>query len=87
MAQSAPKERALLGMEPFREGPTLLRTPIEVGEMEDHFEVGDTSKVGHLNLHTTRNSLDKVSLPPEPIYEEDVVNITAQRERDRRIRN
>ena len=30
---------------------------------------------------------DKVTLPPEPIYEEDVQNSTAQSERDRRTRN
>ena len=30
---------------------------------------------------------DKVTLPPEPIYEDDVENSTAQSERDRRTRN
>ena len=54
--------------------------------MEDLFEVGNTSKKGHPNRHTTRSTPDKVSLPPEPIYE-DVVNSTAQSERYRKIRN
>ena len=30
---------------------------------------------------------DKISSPPEPIYEEDVDNRTVQSERDRRIRS
>ena len=30
---------------------------------------------------------DKVSFPPEPIYEDNVVNITAQSERNRKARN
>ena len=73
MAQSATKERALFGIEPFWEKPTL-----ELSIME---------KEGTSIDILLEDPPDKVILPPEPIYEDNVENSISQSERDRRIRN
>ena len=86
MAQSATKERALLGLEPFW-GKTNTRTTHEMGPLADHVEVGYHGKRGHFDRLSTPRSPDKVILPLEPIYEDNVENSTSQSERDRRIRN
>ena len=40
-----------------------------------------------ISIDILREPPNKVTLPPEPIYEEDVNNSSAQSERDRRIQN
>ena len=80
MAQSATKERVLLGIEPFWEKPTL-EPPLRW----DRWQI--MLKEGISNDILLEDPPDKVILPPEPIYEDDVQNSTAQSERDRRTRN
>ena len=55
MAQSATKERVLLGIEPFL-GETNTRTTLEMGPLADHVEVGYHGKRGHFDRHSTRRS-------------------------------
>ena len=86
MAQSATKERALLGIEPFWEKPTL-EPPLQWDRWQVMLKLAIMAKEG-ISIDTLLDyPPDKVTLPPEPIYEEDVQNSTAQSERDRRTRN
>ena len=86
MAQSATKERALLGIEPFWEKPTL-EPPLQWDRWQVMLKLAIMAKEG-ISIDTRLDDPpDKVTLPPEPIYEEDVQNSTAQSERDRRTRN
>ena len=55
--------------------------------MENRPKLSNTGKRRNINRYLTRSNPDKVSLPPELIYEEDFHNSTVQSERDRRVRN
>ena len=86
MAQSAVKERALLGIEPFWEKPTL-EPPLRWDHWQIMLKLAILAKEG-ISIDTLRDNLpDKVTLPPEPIYEDNVENSTSQSERDRKTRN
>ena len=86
MAQSATKERAILGIEPFLEKPTL-EPPLQWDRWQVMLKLAILVKEG-ISIDTLLDDPpDKVTLPPEPIYEEDVQNSTAQSERYRRTRN
>ena len=86
MAQSATKERALLGIEPFWEKPTL-EPPLRWDRSQIMLKLAIMAKEGISIDILLGDQTDKVTLPPEPIYEIDVENSTVQSERDRRIRN
>ena len=86
MAQSATKERALLGIEPFWEKSTL-EPPLRWDRWQIMLKLAIMAKEGISIDILLEDPPDKVTLPPEPIYEDDVENSTAQSERDRRIRN
>ena len=85
MAQSATKERALLGIEPFWEKPTL-EPPLRWDRWQIMLKLAIMAKEGISIDIILGDPQDKVILPPEPIYA-DVEKSTAQSERDRRIRN
>ena len=86
MAQSATKERALLGIEPFWDKPTL-EPPLRWDRWQIMLKLAIMAKEG-ISIDTLLDDPpDKVTLPPEPIYEADVENSKAQSERDRRTRN
>ena len=86
MAQSATKERALLGIEPFWDKPTL-EPPLRWDRWQIMLKLAIMTKEG-ISIDTLLDDPpDKVTLPPEPIYEDDVENSTAQSEPDRRTRN
>ena len=56
--------------------------------MENHLKISNSGKRGKFNRHFTRSTPpNKETLPPEPIYQEDVDNSTAQCDRDHRVRN
>ena len=86
MAQSATKERALLGIELFWEKPTL-ELPLRWDRWQIMLKLAIVAKEGISIDILLGDRPDKVTPPPEPIYEIDVENSTAQSERDRRIRN
>ena len=86
MAQSATKERALLGIEPFWEKPTL-EPPLRWDRWQIMLKLAIMAKEGISIDILLGDPPDKLILPPEPIYEADVENSTAHSERDRRIRN
>ena len=86
MAQSASKERALLGIEPFWEKPTL-EPPLRWDRWQIMLKLAIMAKEGISIDILLEDPPDQVTLPPEPIYEDDVENSTAQSERDRRTRN
>ena len=86
MAQSATKERALLGIEPFWEKPTL-EPPLRWDRWQIKLKLAIMAEEGISIDILPDDPPDKVILPPEPIYENDVENSTAQSERDRRTRN
>ena len=86
MAQSATKERALLGIEPFWEKSTL-EPPLRWDRWQIMLNLAIMAKEGISIDILLEDPPDKVTLPPEPIYEDDVENSTAQSERDRRVRN
>ena len=86
MAQSAVKERALLGIEPFWEKPTL-ESPLRWERWHIMLNLAILAKEGISTDTLSENTPDKVILPSEPIYEENVANSTAQSERDRKTRN
>ena len=84
MAQSATKERALLGTNSFWDRPTL-EPPLRWERWRIILELAILFKEG-ISIDTLREAPpDKVTLTLEPIYEEDVDNSTARSERDRRI--
>ena len=86
MAQSAVKERALLGLEPFWERPTL-EPPLRWERWQIMLKLVILAKEG-ISIDTLQEEPpNKVTLPPEPIYEANVENTTAQSERDRKTRN
>ena len=84
--QSATKERALLRIEPFGEKPTL-EPPLRWDRWQIMQKLAIMAKEGISIDILLEDPPDKVTLPPEPIYEDDVENSTAQSERDRRTRN
>ena len=86
MAQSATKERALLGIEPFWVKPTL-ESPLRWDRWQIMLKLAIMAKEGILIDILLEDPPDKVTLPPELIYEDDVEKSTAQSERDRRTRN
>ena len=51
--------------------------------MEDNPKISITGKRRNFNRHLTRSIPDTVSSLPEPIYEENIDNSTAESERDR----
>ena len=86
MAQSATKERALPGIEPFLEKPTL-EPPLRWDRWHIMLKLAIMAKEGISIDILLEDPPDKFILPPEPIYEDNVENSTSQSERDRRIRN
>ena len=86
MAQSATKERAFLGIEPFWEKPTL-ELPLRWDRWQIMLKLAIMANEGISIDILLGDPPDKVTLPPELIYEIDNENSTAQSERDRRIRN
>ena len=71
MAESATKERAILGIEPFWEKPTL-EPPLQWDRWQVMLKLAIMAKEG-ISIDTLLDDLpDKVTLPPEPIHEEDV---------------
>ena len=86
MAQSAVNERALLGIEPFWEKPTL-EPPLRWHRRQMMLKLAKLAKKG-ISIDTLReDSPDKVTFPPKPIYEDNVENSTTQSERNRSTRN
>ena len=84
MAQSAIKERALLGIEPFSEKPTL-EPPLRWDRWQIMLKLAIMAKEG-ISIDTLlEDPPHKVILPPEHIYENNVENSTSQSERDRKI--
>ena len=81
MAQSATKEHALLGIESFWEKPTL-EPPLRWDRWQIMLKLAFMAKEGISIDILLGDPPDKVILPPEPIYETDVENSTAQSERD-----
>ena len=88
MAQSATKERALLGIEPFWEKPTL-EPPLRWDRWQIMLKLAIMAKEGISIDILLEDPQGKVILPLEPIYEDNVENSTFQvlSERDRKIRN
>ena len=86
MAQSAVKELALLGVEPFWEKPTL-KPPLRRDRWRIILKLSILAKEG-ISINTLREAPpDKVTFPPELIYEDNIENSTSQSERDRKTRN
>ena len=86
MAQSATKERALLGIEPFWEKPTL-EPPLRWDRWQIMLKLAITAKEG-ISIDTLlEDTRDNLILHPEPISEDNVENSTSQSERVRNIRN
>ena len=86
MAQSAAKERALLGIEPFWDKPTL-EPPLRWDRWQIMLKLAIMAKDG-ISINTlVKDPPGKFILPPEPIYVDKVENSTSQSERDRKIRN
>ena len=85
MAQSATKDRALLGIEPFWEKPTL-EPPLRWDRWQIMLKLAIMVKEGISIDILLADPPDMVILPPEPIYEDNVENSTTSK-RDRKIRN
>ena len=86
MVQSAVQERALLGIEPFWERPTIEPT-LRWERWQIMLKLAILAKEG-ISIDILREDpTDKVSLLPESIYEANVENSAAQRERDRKTQN
>ena len=86
MVQLATKERAILGIEPFWEKATL-EPPLRWDRWQIMLELAIMAKEGISIDILLADPPDKVVLPPEPIYEDNVENSTSQSERERKIRN
>ena len=86
MAQSETKERALLGIEPFWEKPTL-EPPLRWDRWQIMLKLAIMAKQGISIDFLLEDLPDKVIIPPEPVYEDHLKNSTSQSERDRRTRN
>ena len=84
--QSETKERALLGIEPFWEKSTL-EPPLRWDRWQIMLNLAIMAKEDISIDILLEDPPDKVILPPEPIYEDNVENSTSQSERDREIRN
>ena len=81
MAESAVKERALLGIERFWEKPTL-EPPLRWDRWQIMLKLATLAKED-ISIDTLRDDPpDKITFPPEPIYENNVENSTTQSERD-----
>ena len=80
------KERALLGIEPFWEKPTI-EPPLSWDRRQIMLKLTIIAKEGISINILLEDPPDKVILPPESIYGDNVENSTPQSERDRRIRN
>ena len=86
MAQSAGKERAVLGIEPFWEKPTL-EPPLRWDRCQIMLKLAIMAKDG-ISIEALREDpANKVTLLSEPVYEDNVENSTSQSERDRKTRN
>ena len=86
MAQSAVKERAFLRIESFWEKPTL-EPPLRWDRWQIMLKLAILAKEG-ISIDTILGEpLDKVTIPPEPIYEDNIENSTSQSETDRKARN
>ena len=86
MAQSAVKEQALFGIEPFSEKPTL-EPPLRWDRWQIMLKLAILAKEG-ISIDTLREDPpDKVTFPPEPIYENIVQNSMTESERYRKTRN
>ena len=84
MAQSSGKERALLGIESFWEKPTL-EPPLRWDRWQIMLKLAIMAKEG-ISIDTLRDDPpNKVTLPPAPLYDDNVENSTSQGERDRKI--
>ena len=85
MAQSSVKERALLEIEPFWEKPTL-EPPLRRDRWQIMLKLAILAEEG-ISINTLREDPPvKVTYPPEPIYENNVENSTAQSERNWKTR-
>ena len=86
MAQSAVKERALLGIELFWEKPTL-EPPLRWERWQIMLKLAILPKEG-ISIDTLREDPpNKVTFPLEPIYDENVENSMTQSERGWKTRN
>ena len=80
MAQSAGKERAVLGIEPFWQKPKL-EPPLRWDRWQIMLKLSIMAKDG-ISIDTLREDPpNKVTRPPEPIYEDNNENSTSQSER------
>ena len=86
MAHSTTKERALQEIEPFWERSTLEH-PLRWERWRIILKLVTLATEGILIDTLPEEPPDKVTLPLDSIYEEDVDNSTTQSERDRGIRN
>ena len=81
MAQSAGKERAVLGIQPFWENPTL-EPPLRWDRWQIMLKLAILAKDG-ISIDALREEPpNKVTLLSEPIHEDNVENSTSQSERD-----
>ena len=86
MAQSAPKERALLGIKPFWERPTL-ELQVRLERWRIILKLAILAREGN-SIDILRGAPpNNAKFPPDPIYEEDDYNSAAKIEKDRKIRN
>ena len=75
-----------MGIEPFWEKPTL-EPPLRWDRWQIMLKLAIQAKEG-ISIDTLRDDPpDKVTLPPETIYEDNVEISTSQNERDRKTRN
>ena len=81
MAQSATKEPALLGSEPFWEKPTR-EPPLRWDRWQIMLKLAIMTKEGISIDILLEDPTDKVMLSPEPLYEDNVENSTSQNERE-----
>ena len=86
MAQLAVIERALLGIGPFWEKPTL-EPPLRWDRRQIMLKVAILAKEDISNDTLREDPPDKVTLPPKPIYEDNAENSTSQSEIGRKTRN
>ena len=77
LAQSAVKERALLGIEPFWERPTL-ESALRWERWQITLKLAIIAKQGISIDNLREYPPNKITLTPEPIYEVNVENSTDQ---------
>ena len=80
------RSQQALGIEPFWEKPTL-EPPLRWDRWKIMLKLAILAKEGKLIDTLREDPPDKVTLPPEPIYEDYVENSTSQSERFRKTRN